>query len=212
MKNSKLLRFSIKAMSVLAVSPLIVSTGAEMVHADSTTNVSNSSDNNVLHIESLRNSIAPVSSNGNQTLRSIAASNNEDLSTLEQLNNNYNPDQAIKDGTQIYLLSNKTEGFNEMSRVYLSPYANVPKSIQNKFYFCYGAANRHAKNWIAYHESTYRYSASNGQYYGRFQLNRNSLNGDYSRTNQERTADNYVANRYGSWVNAKSFWQQHGWY
>ena len=69
-----------------------------------------------------------------------------------------------------------------------------------------------AKNWIAMRESGGSYSARNGQYIGKYQLSASYLNGDYSEANQERVADQYVANRYGSWSAAQSFWQSHGWY
>lgn len=69
-----------------------------------------------------------------------------------------------------------------------------------------------AKAWIANKESGGSYSAQNGQYYGKYQLSSSYLNGDYSAANQEQVADNYVANRYGSWTAAQQFWQTHGWY
>ena len=49
-------------------------------------------------------------------------------------------------------------------------------------------------------------------YYGRYQLTASYLKGDYSRENQERVADEYVLNRYGSWEAALVFWQANGWY
>lgn len=69
-----------------------------------------------------------------------------------------------------------------------------------------------AKEWIASRESGGSYGATNGRYVGRYQLDASYLNGDYSEANQERVAQQYVNNRYGSWVNAQSFWQSHGWY
>lgn len=69
-----------------------------------------------------------------------------------------------------------------------------------------------AKSWIANKESGGSYTAQNGQYYGKYQLTNSYLNGDYSPGNQERVADNYVKNRYGSWANAQAFWQANGWY
>ena len=69
-----------------------------------------------------------------------------------------------------------------------------------------------AKAWIAARESGGSYTARNGQYIGKYQLSASYLNGDYSAANQERVADQYVASRYGSWSNAQSFWQSHGWY
>lgn len=69
-----------------------------------------------------------------------------------------------------------------------------------------------AKEWIAQRESGGSYSATNGQYIGRYQLSSSYLNGDYSAANQEAVADAYVAERYGSWSAAQSFWQANGWY
>ncbi|MGJ3767363.1 LysM peptidoglycan-binding domain-containing protein [Limosilactobacillus mucosae] len=69
-----------------------------------------------------------------------------------------------------------------------------------------------AKAWIANKESGGSYTAQNGQYYGKYQLSSSYLNGDYSAENQEKVADSYVTNRYGSWTAAQQFWQTHGWY
>ena len=69
-----------------------------------------------------------------------------------------------------------------------------------------------AKEWIAQKESGGSYTATNGQYIGRYQLTDSYLNGDYSAANQERVADAYVAGRYGSWTAAKNFWLNNGWY
>ncbi|SMH68649.1 LysM domain protein [Latilactobacillus curvatus] len=69
-----------------------------------------------------------------------------------------------------------------------------------------------AKEWIAQKESGGSYSARNGQMIGRYQLTASYLNGDYSATNQDRVADQYVTSRYGSWDAAKSFWLSNGWY
>ncbi|MCI1552881.1 MAG: LysM peptidoglycan-binding domain-containing protein [Levilactobacillus sp.] len=69
-----------------------------------------------------------------------------------------------------------------------------------------------AKAWIANKESGGSYTASNGNYYGKYQLSKSYLNGDYSAANQEKVADAYVSSRYGSWAAAKAFWQANGWY
>lgn len=69
-----------------------------------------------------------------------------------------------------------------------------------------------AKEWIAQRESGGSYTAQNSRYIGRYQLDSAYLNGDYSPANQERVANKYVADRYGSWDNAKAFWISHGWY
>lgn len=69
-----------------------------------------------------------------------------------------------------------------------------------------------AKEWIAQRESGGSYGARNGQYVGRYQLSSSYLNGDYSPANQERVADQYVQNRYGSWSGAQRFWEANGYY
>ncbi|UDM32064.1 LysM peptidoglycan-binding domain-containing protein [Lentilactobacillus laojiaonis] len=69
-----------------------------------------------------------------------------------------------------------------------------------------------AKAWIANRESGGSYTATNGRYIGKYQLDSAYLNGDYSAANQEKVANQYVANRYGSWSAAQSFWQANGWY
>lgn len=71
-----------------------------------------------------------------------------------------------------------------------------------------------AKEWIAQHESGGDYYITNptGKYIGRYQLDRSYLNGDHSPANQEKVAQEYVTERYGSWVQAKAHWQVKGWY
>lgn len=71
-----------------------------------------------------------------------------------------------------------------------------------------------AKEWIAQHESGGDYNITNptGKYIGKFQLDRSYLNGDHSPANQEKVAEEYVAERYGSWSQAKVHWQNKGWY
>ena len=74
------------------------------------------------------------------------------------------------------------------------------------------AEDAEAKEWIAQKESSGSYTAQNGQYYGRYQLTITYLNGDLSPENQEKVANQYVVNRYGSWSAAKNFWLTNGWY
>ncbi|AVK61721.1 peptidoglycan-binding protein LysM [Lactobacillus sp. CBA3605] len=69
-----------------------------------------------------------------------------------------------------------------------------------------------AKAWIANKESGGSYTASNGNYYGKYQLSKSYLNGDYSAANQEKVANSYVSSRYGSWSAAKAHWLANGWY
>lgn len=75
-------------------------------------------------------------------------------------------------------------------------------------------AGTSAKEIIAWRESRGDYNAisSTGRYVGRYQLTNTMLNGDYSPENQERVADAYVQQRYGSWDAALAFHNSHGWY
>ena len=65
-----------------------------------------------------------------------------------------------------------------------------------------------AKEWIAQRESGGSYTAYNaaGGYYGRYQLNPSLVRYGASPAEQEAAADNYVAQRYGSWERAQQFW------
>ncbi|KWU04668.1 glucosaminidase domain-containing protein [Lactobacillus crispatus] len=72
-----------------------------------------------------------------------------------------------------------------------------------------------ARNWIVQRESGGRWDATNPtnpSVYGRYQLKREYLKGDYSHKNQTRAANKYVKDRYGSWRNAQKFWKEHNWY
>lgn len=69
-----------------------------------------------------------------------------------------------------------------------------------------------AKAAIANRESGGSYTATNGQFYGKYQLDKSMLNGDYSAANQEKVADQYAIARYGSWQGALKHSNQFGWY
>ena len=75
-----------------------------------------------------------------------------------------------------------------------------------------GVSSNSAKEAIAQKESGGSYTATNGKYIGRYQLDASYLNGDYSAANQEKVAEQYVAQRYGSWDAALAFHNAHGWY
>lgn len=69
-----------------------------------------------------------------------------------------------------------------------------------------------ARAFIIMKESGGNYQATNGRYYGAYQLDRSYLNGDFSPANQDATAERYVKGRYGSWMAAYRFWVGHNWY
>lgn len=99
-----------------------------------------------------------------------------------------------------------TASYQAPAQSYQAP-AQTQAPAQN-----YTANNSSAKQIIAQRESGGSYNARNGQYIGKYQLSASYLNGDYSPANQERVADQYVAQRYGSWDNALAFWNNNGWY
>lgn len=74
------------------------------------------------------------------------------------------------------------------------------------------SAEQEAKEWIAQRESGGSYTAVNGQYYGRYQLNPSLVRHGASPAEQEVAVQKYVNERYGSWVQAKAHWQAKGWY
>ena len=78
----------------------------------------------------------------------------------------------------------------------------------------YQGSSSWAKEWIAQRESNGSYTAynPNGGYYGRYQLNPSLIHYGASPAEQEAAADNYVAQRYGSWEAAQSFWAANGGY
>lgn len=96
------------------------------------------------------------------------------------------------------------------SEVHLS---EAEETEEEKVYKQTGA-EAEAKEWIAQRESNGSYTAYNprGGYYGRYQLNPTLIHYGASPAEQEAAADRYVEGRYGTWVNAKAFWMNNGWY
>ena len=117
------------------------------------------------------------------------------------INKNYAPVQSQESSYQA-----SAQTYQAPAQSYQAP-AQTQAPAQN-----YTANNSSAKQIIAQRESGGSYNARNGQYIGKYQLSAAYLNGDYSPANQERVADQYVAQRYGSWDNALAFWNNNGWY
>lgn len=69
-----------------------------------------------------------------------------------------------------------------------------------------------ARAYIVGRESGGSYSARNGQYIGKYQLSAAYLHGDYSPANQERVAQQYMQQRYGSWQAAAQHHRTFGWW
>ena len=161
------------------------------------------------------------------TLSNIAQEHGTTVSKLAKDNNISNVDLihvgdviAVVPGTEPVSQQNTTPVENQAS---VSPQtANVATNQSQAPSNNYNDNTNHApvangseadaKAWIANRESGGSYTAQNGKYTGKYQLDASYLNGDYSPANQERVADQYVAGRYGSWTNAKQFWLSHNYY
>lgn len=167
------------------------------------------------------------------TLSKIAETHNVDVDFLVRLNGIANPDFIIA-GETLYteeadVAGATTEVVGTTAEVapvqetevvqYTAPQVETPSYSQEpapvtdySYNSTVTGSDAAAKEEIARRESGGSYTATNGIYYGRYQLTNSYLGGDYSPANQERVADQYVADRYGSWSNALAFWNANGWY
>ena len=162
------------------------------------------------------------------TVSELAQKYNTTVQTIQQLNNLNNPN-LIFVGQQLKVNNNNgqavaqqntnnTQAAQQQATSQNTQAQATQQNTQaqtsnnNNYSSNVSGNNAAAKAWIAQHESSNNYNARNGQYIGKYQLSASYLNGDYSPANQERVADQYVAQRYGSWVNAQRFWESHGWY
>lgn len=131
-----------------------------------------------------------------------------DVTTSTSVDETKDVEQA--DVTETYYDSPREESINEATT---TPQAQAQAQVQ-LVTVSTGAAvdDATAKEWIAQKESGGSYTVTNGIYIGRYQLSNAYLNGDHSPENQERVADEYVLQRYGSWSAAYQFWLANGWY
>ena len=173
------------------------------------------------------------------TVSELAQKYNTTVNTIQQLNNLSNPNlifvgqqlkvnndnngQAVAQqntnnnaqATQQQATSQNTQAqasTQQAAQQSASQNTQAQASNNSNYNSSVSGSDAAAKAWIAQHESSNNYNARNGQYIGKYQLSASYLNGDYSPANQERVADQYVAQRYGSWTNAQRFWEANGWY
>ena len=164
------------------------------------------------------------------TVSELAQKYNTTVNTIQQLNNLSNPN-LIFVGQQLKVnndnngqavaqqnTNNNAQAAQQATSAQASTQQSASQNTQaqasnsNNYSSSVSGNDAAAKAWIAQHESSNNYNARNGQYIGKYQLSASYLNGDYSPANQERVADQYVAQRYGSWTNAQRFWEANGWY
>ena len=163
------------------------------------------------------------------TVSEIAQKYNTTVQTIQQLNNLNNPNlifvgqqlkvnndnngQAVaQQNTNNNAQAAQQQATSQNTQAQATQQSAQTQASNNNYTSNVSGGNAAAKAWIAQHESSNNYNARNGQYIGKYQLSASYLNGDYSPANQERVADQYVDQRYGSWVNAQRFWESHGWY
>ena len=158
---------------------------------------------------------AQVTVKAGDTLSQIAADHNLTTEQLVKVNQIANPD-LIYPGQVINLSPGQASTpvqANQSQASTVTTVANATTSPANSTVPSLASqAEEEARAWIAAHESSGSYTAKNGKYYGKYQLDLTYLKGDLSPANQEKTANNYVHNRYGSWVKAKEHWLSHNWY
>ena len=131
---------------------------------------------------------------------------NTQTQAAQQTSNN----QAASQNTQAE--QSTTQAAQQTSNNQAASQNTQAQASNNNYSSSVSGSDAAAKAWIAAHESSNNYNARNGQYIGKYQLSASYLNGDYSPANQERVADQYVSQRYGSWSNAQRFWETNGWY
>lgn len=164
------------------------------------------------------------------TLSQIADENNTTVSSIQSLNslqnihlifpgqklviNANNGDAAVstQQSAQTTQQASQQQTMQQASQQQTMQQASQQQTMQTTQQAVASSSEQAARDWIASRESGGSYTAQNGNYYGKYQLSSAYLGGDYSAENQERVADSYVLNRYGSWANAKSHWLQNGWY
>ncbi len=134
------------------------------------------------------------------------AQQNTQTQAAQQTSNN----QAASQNTQAE--QSTTQAAQQTSNNQAASQNTQAQASNNNYSSSVSGSDAAAKAWIAAHESSNNYNARNGQYIGKYQLSASYLNGDYSPANQERVADQYVSQRYGSWSNAQRFWEANGWY
>ena len=157
-----------------------------------------------------------VGENGQATASANTTTTNNYQSPAQTYNYNY---QAATTPSYSYNNNNyqaattPSYSYNNNNNYSYNANTNTQAANSGYNYQASGSSSEEAaKTWIANKESGGSYTATNGQYIGKYQLSASYLNGDYSAANQERVANQYVTSRYGSWVAAQQFWQSHGWY
>lgn len=202
-KNNNGVKIALTAMGALALG--LVATGT-------TANADTTIDSNHVQVEA------------GDTLSAIAQKHGTDVDTLVRDNHIANK-HLIHVGDKLVVMPgvkntdvNGQDTDNHVTNPVTTPTSDQQNTTTNTLPVTQqapatsGVSSNSAKEAIAQKESGGSYTATNSKYIGRYQLDASYLNGDYSIANQEKVADQYVAQRYGSWDAALAFHNAHGWY
>lgn len=202
-ENKRMVKYSMLKKNLLKISATL---GAAALGVAATASVANADTVYTVQSGDTLSGISQKFANNNSLVDSLAKNNN-----IQNIN-------LIYVGQQLLIKDNGEITQATQAQAQTLPSANTTSTASSQASTNTAAttttssSDDAAKSWIAARESGGSYTAQNGNYYGKYQLSRAYLGGDYSAANQERVANQYVASRYGSWSAAKSFWLANGWY
>ena len=179
-----------------------------MVIGATTANASTKIDHNHVRVEQ------------GDTVSQIAKDNGTTVDAIVQANHLTNPD-IIFVGDNLVLTPNADNNNNQSANVQnnVQPASQATNNVapaqttnQASQTTNSSLADNSAAEAISQAESGGSYTAQNGRYYGRWQLDMSYLGGDLSPQHQDEVFQQYCNQRYGSVEGALAFRQSHGWY
>lgn len=185
-----------------------------------TANASTKLDQNHVRVEQ-GDTVSQIAKDNGTTVDAIVQANHltnpdmifvgDDLVLTPNADNNNNQSANVQNIVQpASQATNKVapaQTTNQASQTSQAPVAQPTKVTTNS-----SLAGNSAAEAISQAESGGSYTAQNGRYYGRWQLDMSYLGGDLSPQHQDEVFQQYCAQRYGSVENALAFRQSHGWY
>lgn len=149
----------------------------------------------------------------------------EDLSALnsieDKINNANDSLELLQPEEEMYDIINNVIELKESVEAQQEAqyYNNNNSSYASNYYTGYDES--YAKSMIRQFESGGDYSATNGRYWGAYQLDNSWFAGydkdfilytEEGHAIQDQIADSYTYGRYGSWNGALQWWYNNGWY